>query len=84
MDPGIRASRLVRASFENREEGGVIRIEQTRGVFDFPLTVSVQYADGKSEERTIKVTDRIVEERVPTPIRRVTVKDALTPVDVER
>ncbi|HVQ42025.1 MAG TPA: M1 family aminopeptidase [Vicinamibacterales bacterium] len=78
------AKPAVRASFENREEGGVIRIEQTRGVFDFPLTVSVQYADGKSEERTIKVTDRIVEERVPTPIRRVTVKDALTPVDIER
>jgi aminopeptidase N len=38
----------VRVAFENREEGGVIRIEQTRGVFDFPLTVSVQYADGKS------------------------------------
>ena len=74
----------VRVAFENREEGGVIRIEQTRGVFDFPLTVSVQYADGKSEERTIKVTDRIVEERVPTPIRRVTVKDPLTPIDVER
>ena len=78
------AKPAVRVAFENREEGGVIRIEQTRGVFDFPLTVSVQYADGKSEERTIKVTDRIVEERVPTPIRRVTVKDALTPVDVER
>ena len=75
---------VVRASFENREEGGVIRIEQTRGVFDFPLTVSVQYADGKSEERTIRVTDKTVEERVPMPIRRVSVKDALTPVEIER
>jgi aminopeptidase N len=74
----------VRAGFENREEGGVIRIEQTRELFDFPLTVSVQYADGKTEERTIKVTDRIVEDRVPMPIRRVTIKDALTPMDVER
>jgi aminopeptidase N len=78
------AKPAVRVAFENREEGGVIRVEQTRGTFDFPLTVSVQYADGKSEERTIKVLDKVVEERVPTPIRRVTVKDALTPVDIER
>jgi hypothetical protein len=30
------------------------------------------------------VIDKIVEERVPTPIRRVTVRDPLTPVEIER
>ena len=74
----------VRVTFENKGEGGVVRVEQTRETFDFPLTVSIQYADGKSEERTIKVTDKVVEERVPTPIRRVTAKENLTPVEIER
>ena len=74
----------ARVTFENREEGGVIRVEQTRETFDFPLTVSIQYADGKTEERTIRVTDRVVEERVPTPIRRVAAKDDLTPIEIGR
>ena len=74
----------ARLSFENTGEGGLVRIEQLRDTFDFPITVAIQYADGKSEERTIKVTDKIVEERVPTPVRRVSAKESLTPVDIER
>jgi aminopeptidase N len=74
----------ARVTFENTGEGGLVRVEQLRDTFDFPLTVSIQYADGKSEERTIKVTDKVVEERVPVAIRRVSAKESLTPVEIER
>jgi hypothetical protein len=59
---------------------GVITIEQTGDVFDFPLTVVLQFADGRTEERTLKVIGPAFEERVPvtSPLRRVTVKDPLT------
>src|SRR5205085_1343905 len=43
----------------------VLHFEQTGEVFDFPLTVSLQYADRKPTEVTVAVTDKIVEVRVP-------------------
>ena len=54
-----------------------IRVEQTGEVFDFPLGVAIQYADGRTEERTLKITDRIIEARVPEGpgIRRISIRD---------
>ncbi|HEX5070198.1 MAG TPA: M1 family aminopeptidase, partial [Vicinamibacterales bacterium] len=62
------------------EAPGVIRIEQDDEPFDFPLTVMLQFADGKSEERTLKVTGRVFEQTVdsPSPLRKVTIKDSLS------
>ena len=55
-------------------------MEQSTDVFDFPLTVTLQFADGKTEERTLKVTGQIFEETVnsPSPLRRVTIHDSLS------
>lgn len=78
----------IRLSWSNDEEGktGVIRVEQTEGVFDFPLTVVVHFADGRSEERTLKVVGQVFEERVPlsSALRRVTVRDSLSFFKLQR
>jgi aminopeptidase N len=43
----------------------VLHVEQTGETFDFPLTVTLQYADRKPAEVTVPVTDKVVEVRVP-------------------
>jgi hypothetical protein len=43
----------------------VLHFEQTGDIFDFPLTVTLQYADRKPAEMTIPITDKVVEMRVP-------------------
>jgi hypothetical protein len=43
----------------------VLRFEQTGDLFDFPLTVTLQYTDRKPADVTIPITDKIVEMRVP-------------------
>jgi hypothetical protein len=68
------------------EDGGqtsVIRVEQTGEVFDFPLDVQVQFADGRSETRTLRVSGEVFEERVAgaSPIRRVNIRDTLSYFD---
>jgi len=59
---------------------GTIRVEQGAEIFDFPLTVTLQFADGKSEERTLKVTGPVFEETITSasPLRKVTIHDPLT------
>jgi hypothetical protein len=43
----------------------VLHFEQTGDIFDFPLTVTLQYADRKPADVTIPITDKVVEMRVP-------------------
>jgi hypothetical protein len=43
----------------------VLHFEQTTDVFDFPLTVTLQYADRKPAEVTVPITDKVVDMRVP-------------------
>jgi aminopeptidase N len=76
----------IRVSVQSLESGAsAVRVEQVGDqVFVFPLTVSIQYADGRTEERTIKVTDKVVDEPVSGAIRRVTAKDLLTPFELVR
>jgi aminopeptidase N len=74
----------IRLTTESRESGATVRIEQLDQVFVFPLTISIQYMSGRVEERTIKVTDRIVDELVSEPVRRVTTKELLTPFEQVR
>jgi hypothetical protein len=66
--------------------GSVIRVEQLGDAHAFPLTVAVQFEDGRTELRTLRVFDRLHEERVdgPSPIRRVTARDALTYFETSR
>ena len=70
----------VRLSWSGDRDAQIIRVEQIGEIFTFPLTVAVQYADGRSEQRTIKVVGGVTEERLTaTPaIRRVTARDPLT------
>jgi Peptidase family M1 domain len=43
----------------------VVRVEQAGRLFDFPLTVSLQLADGTQQEALLRVTERVVEQPVP-------------------
>ena len=63
----IQGARLPRVRFSSRVEGSdvVLRVEQVGDVFDFPLTVTLQYADKKPVDVTIAVTEQIVERRLP-------------------
>jgi aminopeptidase N len=61
---------LVRWSTKTEGQGPeqvlVVRIEQPGDkVFDFPLTVTLQFADGNSKDVIVPVTDRTVDQRIP-------------------
>jgi hypothetical protein len=58
----------------------VIRIQQVGDVFDLPLTVTVQYAEGSTEEITIPVTEALTEYpiRLKGAVKRINTRDALT------
>jgi hypothetical protein len=43
----------------------VLRFEQTGEVYDFAVTVTFEYPDGTMTSTLVKVTDRVVETRVP-------------------
>jgi hypothetical protein len=65
----------------------VIRIEQTPGdVFDFPLTLTMDYGPGMTEQVAVIVNDAAHEVRipVPTPPRRIDTRDDLGLVVVRR
>jgi hypothetical protein len=78
----------IRVVWHNGQDGrsAAVRVEQTTDVFDFPLTVLVQFEDGRTETRTIKVTDLVTEDRlaVTSPIRRVTVRDPMSIFELVR
>jgi hypothetical protein len=84
FDRWILTPGLPRLKVTSRlEEGGLtaaIRVEQTGPVFDLPLTLAVDYADGRTEEITIAVTDALIERRIPLKAKavRVNFKDDLT------
>ena len=52
----------------------------------YPLTVNLQFADGASRDRTLKVSGAAYEERFPvtSAVRRVAIKDDLSYFDVAR
>jgi aminopeptidase N len=43
----------------------VLHFEQTGETFDFPLMVTLQYADRKPAEVTVPMTEKVVDVRVP-------------------
>jgi hypothetical protein len=84
FDRWILTPGLPRLKVTSRlEEGGLtaaVRIEQIGPIFDLPVTLAVEYADGRTEEITIPVTEALVDRRIAlkSPARRVTVRDDLT------
>jgi hypothetical protein len=80
----IYGASLPRISFAYRvEPGGAgalearLRFEQTGEVFDLPLTASVVYADGRSVDVPVVVSERTVEVRIPLagPVRSIDISD---------
>jgi aminopeptidase N len=71
FDEWIYGSDLPAVSVTSRVEGSgdgqvvVVRVEQRDRLFDFPLTVSLQRADGTFQDALVRVTDRVIEQSVP-------------------
>jgi hypothetical protein len=85
----IYSASLPRLTFDYHVEGSdvVIRLEQTGELFDLPVTVTLQYADRRTVDVMVPVTERIVETRVPLAgtLRGADVsRDDGTIVEVER
>jgi hypothetical protein len=76
----------IRLAATSDAQGQRIRIEQVGPVFDFPVTVDVQFDGAPNARLDIRVTEPVVEQPVENAarIRRVTVRDPLTPVEVVR
>ena len=54
-----------------------VRFDQTGSVADFPITVSISYADGSSEDVVVAVTEKSIERSIP-------LKGAMRSVEVNR
>jgi hypothetical protein len=67
----IYGSDLPAVTVTSRVEGSgtgqvaVVRVEQAGRLFEFPLTVSLQLADGTVQDAVLRVTERVVEQPVP-------------------
>lgn len=80
---GFSRPRLTLA-WQNLDASSVVRVTQTGEVFDLPLTVQIQFVDGRVETRTLKISEQVHEERVGAPIRRVTVEDKMSLYEIAR
>jgi aminopeptidase N len=74
--PGVR----VTARIGREGDAATVHVEQVGEVFDFPLTVAVQYTDGRTENHTLLVTEPMRDHRIPLkgPVRRIVTRDELT------
>ncbi len=74
--PSVTLSHRVEPMPSGKQEV-VLRLEQTGEIFDFPVTVTLQFADRRSVDVRVIVTDRLTEQRVPIdgPLRGVEVSD---------
>jgi hypothetical protein len=63
----IYGSTLPQLTFTYRVQSNevLLRLEQTGEIFDLPVTVTLQYADRRTVDVVVPVTDRLVEMRVP-------------------
>ena len=69
----------LRTSLARAADGApIIRVEQIGDVFEVPVTFTVQYADGTSEEVLVPVTQATVEHRLAKSVRRINVREELT------
>ena len=90
FDRWIRGAAAPRVRLTSRvaDDGksAMVRVEQMGDVYDLPLTVAVQYADGTTEEVLLKIMDAVVEERIPLKgaVRRISVRQELARVEIAR
>jgi hypothetical protein len=78
---GVGTPRLrVTSTIDPSGTSAVVHVQQTGDVFDLPVTVAVQYVDGRTEEINIPVTAATVDHALTfaSPVRRITVRDELT------
>lgn len=63
----IYDSSLPHLRFSSAQEGQelLVRFEQAGELFDVPVTVTVTYADGKTSEHLVIVSDAVTEQRLP-------------------
>ena len=63
-----------------------VRIEQTGETFDFPLTLTIQHGDGRTERVPVVVTTPVHDAVIPVaaPVRRVDTRDDTSLVIVKR
>ena len=81
FDRWILSSKLPRLRIQSEVDeaasAATVRVEQLGDIFDLPLTVRLQYTDGRIEEVLLHVSDRTVSERIPLNgrLRRIVAKD---------
>jgi aminopeptidase N len=79
----IYGATLPRITYSSRVENGaegpvvVLRFEQTGDIFDLPVTVTLQYAEGRPVDVVVPIWDRVVEARLP-------LRGALRSVDISK
>jgi len=58
-------------------QSALVRVEQVGDVFDVPLTIGVEYMDGRVDEVALAITTAVVEQRIDLkgPVRRIGPKD---------
>jgi hypothetical protein len=63
-----------------------VRLEQTGETFDFPLTLTIQHRDGRTEQVPLVVTTPVHDVVIPVaaPVRRVDTRDDVGLVNVKR
>ena len=75
----IFGSGIPRVRFTSQTAGTnlKVRFEQVGDVFDLPITVTIAYADGTSQDVVVAVTEPVVEQEIP-------LKGAVRSVDVNK
>jgi hypothetical protein len=63
----IYDSSIPRLRFSATSDGQAlaVRFEQAAEIFDVPVTVTVTYADGKTSEHLVTITEAVTEQRIP-------------------
>ncbi len=73
----IYGSTLPRIRYASTIGGAevVVRFQQAGELFDVPVTVTLNYADGRSEDLVVPITSEVVEQRIPVtrPVKSVQV-----------
>jgi len=85
----IYGSAIPTVRFSSQVDGGRlhVRFEQKGDVFDIPITVTLNYADGTSEDVIVKLTQAVTERILPlkTAVRTVDVnKDGGSLAEIEK
>jgi aminopeptidase N len=79
FDRWIFGSRLPEVQFSSRVAGSDlhVRFEQKGDLFDVPITVTIAYTDGSSQDAIVLVAEREVQRTIP-------LKGAVRSVEVNR